>query len=95
MARSSKKADRAAVSALLFVVIIGLVLLAVAAIRHGNWHTGTKYIAWAFLPLMILLGFTPRVQCRVKTALQRQLAADFEQHPDAPVARSLPGPGPS
>jgi hypothetical protein len=26
-------------------------------------------------------------------ALERQLAADFEQHPDAPVVCSLPGPG--
>ena len=49
VARSSKKADRAAVSALLVVVIIVLVVLAVVAIRHGNWHTGAKYIAWAFL----------------------------------------------
>lgn len=67
MARSSKKADRAAASALLFLVIIGLVIVAVVAIRHGDWHTGAKYIAWAFIPLVVLLGFTLRVRCRVKT----------------------------
>jgi len=67
VARSSKKANRAAASAFLFLVIIGLVLLAVVAIRHDNWHTATKYIAWAFIPLLVLLGFTLRVRCRVKT----------------------------
>jgi hypothetical protein len=67
VARSSKKADRAVASALLFLVIIGLTILAIVAIKHGNWHTGTKYIAWAFVPLVILLGFTLRVRCRVQT----------------------------
>jgi hypothetical protein len=67
VARSSRKADRAAVSALLVVVIIVLVVFTVVAVRHGNWHTGTKYIAWALIPLVVLLGFTLRVQCRVKT----------------------------
>lgn len=67
VARSSRKADRAAVSALLVVVITGLLMLAVVAVRHGNWHTGTKYIAWALIPLVVLLGFTLRVRCRVKT----------------------------
>jgi hypothetical protein len=67
MARSSKRADRAAVSVLLCGAIIGLVTFAVVTIRQGNLHLGTKYIAWAFIPLMLLLGFTLRVQCRVKT----------------------------
>ena len=42
-------------------------ILAVSAIRHSDWHTGTKYILWAFIPLAIILGFTLPVQCRVKT----------------------------
>ena len=67
MARSSRRADRAAVSALLVMAIIGLVVLAAVAVRHGNWHTGAKYIAWALIPLVVLLGFTLRVRCRVKT----------------------------
>src|SRR5215467_7370556 len=67
VARSSKKANRAAASACLILVIIGLALLAVVAIRRDNWHTATKYIAWAFIPLLVLLGFTLRVRCRVKT----------------------------
>jgi putative effector of murein hydrolase len=67
VARSSKKADRAGASALLFAVIVVLVILAVTAIRHSDWHTGTKYILWAFIPLAIILGFTLPVQCRVKT----------------------------
>jgi hypothetical protein len=67
VARRSKKGDRAAASALLLLVIVALVILAVAAIRHRDWHTGTKYILWAFIPLAIILGFTLPVRCRVKT----------------------------
>lgn len=67
MARTSTRQDMAAVSALLSLVILVLFILAVVAIRHGDWHTGLKYIVWALIPLTLLLGLTVRVQCRVKT----------------------------
>jgi hypothetical protein len=67
VARSSKRRDRGAASALLFLVAVCLVILAVAKIRQNDWHDGTKYIVWALIPLVVLLGFTLPVRCKVKT----------------------------
>jgi hypothetical protein len=57
----------AAASAVFFLAIVVLLILAVVVIRHGDWLTGFKYIVWALIPLAIVLGFTWRVRCRVKT----------------------------
>ena len=67
MVRSSKRRDRAAASALLFLVAACLVIWAVVKMRQNDWHDGTKYIVWALFPLVVLLGFALPVRCKVKT----------------------------
>jgi hypothetical protein len=64
MARStSTLGTMRAVSAVLFLIAAGLVA---GGIRQNDFLTGTKLIAWAFVPLAILLGFTIPVRCKVK-----------------------------
>lgn len=67
MTRLSKRRNRRAASALLFLMAAGLMTLAVAKIRQHEILAGLKFGAWSFLPLALLLGFTLPVQCRVMT----------------------------
>ena len=55
-----------AVSTLLFLAVAGLVAVGIDQMRHWDILTGTELIAWAFVPLAILLGFTLPVRCKVK-----------------------------
>jgi hypothetical protein len=67
MARStSTLGAMRAVSAVLFLTVAGLVAAGVDQMRHWDILTGWKLIAWAFVPLAILLGFTLPVMCKVK-----------------------------
>jgi hypothetical protein len=67
MARSaSTLGAMRAVSAVLFLIVAGLVFAGVDEMRHWDILTGWKLIAWAFIPLAILLGFTLPVMCKVK-----------------------------
>lgn len=67
MARSSRKRDRGAASALIFLVVAGLVFEAVVQIRHQDYHTGIKFIAWSCIALALVLGFVLPVRCNAKT----------------------------
>jgi len=67
VARSSKRSNRAAASALLFLLALGLGAVAVAKIRQDQAVIGEQWAAWAFVPLALLLAFTLPVRCRVRT----------------------------
>lgn len=68
MARStSTLKTMRAVSAVLFLAVAGLVAVGVDQMRHYDILTGWKLIAWAFVPLALLQGFTAPVRCKVKT----------------------------
>jgi hypothetical protein len=66
MARQSTIKTMKTISALLMVIIIGLIAAGVAKLRHDYLLAGTQLIGWAFVPLAILLGFAWPVRCRVK-----------------------------
>lgn len=55
-------------SALLLLAVAGLVAVAVVKIRHHDYATGTQLIAWAFVPLALLLVFVWPTLCKVKTS---------------------------
>jgi hypothetical protein len=55
-----------AVSAVLFLTVAGLVAAGVNEMRHWDILTGWKLIAWALVPLALLLSFTLPVKCKVK-----------------------------
>lgn len=55
-----------ALSALLFLAVVGLIIAGVVKLRHDYLLSGTELIGWAFVPLALLLGFTWPVRCRVK-----------------------------
>lgn len=67
MARQSTLKTMKAISALLVLIVAGLITEGVVQLRHDYLLTGTRLIGWAFVPLAILLGFTLPVTCRVKT----------------------------
>ena len=54
-----------AVSTVLFLIVAGLVAVGIDQMRHWDILTGTETIAWAFIPLAFLLGFTLPVRCKV------------------------------
>jgi hypothetical protein len=67
MARStSRLGAMRAVSAVLFLTVAGLVAAGINEMRHWDILTGWKLIAWALIPLAIVLGFTLPVMCKVK-----------------------------
>lgn len=67
MTRPSKRKNRRAASAILFLLAAGSIAVAVAKVRQHEVLIGVQFGAWAFLPLALLLGFTLPVRCRVKT----------------------------
>jgi len=72
MARStSTLRTMRALSAVLFLAFVGLVAVGVDQMRHWDILTGWKLIAWAFVPLAILLSFTWPVMCKVKTTSRK------------------------
>jgi hypothetical protein len=71
MAQQSTLKTMKAISALLVLVVGGLITAGVVNIRHDYLLTGTELIGWAFVPLAILLGFTWPVTCRVKTTKRK------------------------
>jgi hypothetical protein len=54
-----------AVSAVLFLAVAGLVAAGVDEMRHWNILTGWELIAWALIPLALLLSFALPVRCKV------------------------------
>ena len=71
MARQSKRQNRRALSGFLLLLIIGSVAVGVVKLRHHEVLPGLQFIAWAFLPLALLLGFTWPTTCRVKTTRRK------------------------
>jgi hypothetical protein len=67
MARQSTLKTMKVISALLVLVVVGLITAGIAKLRHDYYLDGTQLIGWAFVPLAILLGFTWPTRCRVKT----------------------------
>jgi hypothetical protein len=67
VARSSKRRNRRAASAVLVLLAVGSVVVTVAKVRQGEVLSGTQFAAWTFLPLALLLAFTLPVRCGVKT----------------------------
>jgi hypothetical protein len=55
-----------AISALLVLVVIGLIVAGVAKLRHDYYLGGTQLIGWAFVPLAVLLAFVWPAKCKVK-----------------------------
>ena len=53
------------VSAVLGAAVAVLVAIGVNAMRHWDILTGWKLIAWALIPLALLLSFTLPVRCKV------------------------------
>lgn len=66
MARHSTLKTMKAISALLALVIAGLIVAGVAKLRHDYYLGGTQLIGWAFVPLAILLGFAWPARCKVE-----------------------------
>jgi hypothetical protein len=66
MARQSTLKTMKAISALLVLIVAGLITAGVAKLRHDYYLDGTELIGWAFVPLAIALGFTWPTRCRVK-----------------------------
>jgi hypothetical protein len=54
-----------AVSAVLFLIVAGLVAVGVDQMRHWNILTGWELIGWALIPLAVLISFTLPVRCKV------------------------------
>lgn len=71
MARHSRIKSMRAVSALLFLAVVGLITAGAVKLRHDYFLSGTELIGWATVPLALLLGFTWPVRCRVKTTSHR------------------------
>jgi hypothetical protein len=65
-----------AVSMVLFLTVAGLVAVGVNEMRHWDILTGWTLIAWAFVPLTLLLAFTVPVRCKVKRT-NRQACANW------------------
>ena len=71
MARQSKRQNRRALSAFLLLVVIVSIAAGVAKLRQHEVMPALQVIAWAFLPLALLLGFTWPTTCRVKTTRRK------------------------
>src|SRR5690242_12563766 len=54
-----------AVSAVLFLIVAGLVAVGIDQMRHWDILTGWELIGWALIPLALLLSRTLPVQCKV------------------------------
>jgi hypothetical protein len=54
-----------AVSVVLFLAVAGFVAVGIDQMRHWNILTGTETVAWAFIPLAVLISFTLPVRCKV------------------------------
>lgn len=67
VSRTSRRRNRRAASAVLFLLAAGSMAVAVTKVRHHEISTGLQLGVWSFLPLALLLGFTLPVQCRVMT----------------------------
>ena len=66
MARStSTLKTMRATSVLLFLTVAGLVAVGIDQMRHWNILTGWELIAWALIPLALLISFTLPVRCKV------------------------------
>ena len=66
MARQSRLKIMKTTSALLVLIVAGLIIAGVAKLRHDNYLYGIQLIGWAFRSLAILLGFTWPTRCKVK-----------------------------
>ncbi len=55
-----------AISALLVLLVAGLIAAGAVKLRHDYYLDGTQLIGWAFVPLTLLLGFTFPTRCKVK-----------------------------
>jgi hypothetical protein len=71
MAQQSTIKSMRAVSAMLFLVVAGLIAAGVVKLRHDYFLSGTELIGWAFVPLALLLGFTWPVRCKVMTTRRK------------------------
>lgn len=54
-----------AVSAVLFLIVAGLVAVGIDQMRHWDILIGWELIGWALIPLAILISFTLPVGCKV------------------------------
>lgn len=66
MARQSTIKAMKTISALLVLIVAGLIATGIAKLRHDYYLDGAQLIGWAFVPLAILLGFTWPTRCKVK-----------------------------
>jgi hypothetical protein len=76
MARRSKKQKMKAASTFFFLLVIGLVGAAIAALRHDDDLIGTELIGWALLPLAVVFGFTLHTTCGVTTTRRTPCTRD-------------------
>ena len=71
MARQSKRQNRRALSAFLLLLVIVSVAAGIARLRNHELGPALQSIAWAFLPIAFLLGFTWPTTCRVRTTSRK------------------------
>lgn len=71
MARQSTLKTMKTISALLVLIVAGLIIAGVAKLRRDYYLEGTQLIGWAFVPLALLLGFTWPTRCKVKTTSRK------------------------
>lgn len=71
MARQSKRKSMQALSDFFILAAACLVTVGVVTIRHHEYLIGIKLIGWTFVPLALLLGFTWRTRCKVKTTRRK------------------------
>jgi hypothetical protein len=68
MAKSNSKSilkTMRGISVVLFLAVAGLVAVGINEMRHWDILTGWKLVAWALIPLALLISFTLPVECRV------------------------------
>ncbi len=71
MARQSTLKTMKTISALLVLIVAGLIIAGVGKLKHDDYLDGAHLIGWAFVPLAILLGFTWPTRCKVKTTKRK------------------------
>jgi hypothetical protein len=71
MARQSKRQNMRTLSGFLLLLVIISVAAGIAKLRQHELGTGVQSVAWGFLPLALLLGFTWPTTCRVKTTRRK------------------------
>jgi hypothetical protein len=76
MAKKSKKQRMKSASKGFFVLLVLMVAAGIVFLQRHDFLTGTETIGLAFVPLVILFGFTLHTTCRVPTTRGKPCKSD-------------------